>query len=235
MEPSIWARPVVVRGQPAFHHGHAHRVGDALAQRPGGHLHARGHTVLRVARRAAAQLAELLQFVQRQVVAGEMQRGVQHHRGVARGEDKTVTVRPPGVGRIVLEKAVKDHIGQGGRTHRCARVPGIRFLDRVHRQEAESVDTAVDQFRPILRVHRFPRVSHTYLQSDGGPKRPPSPGPNEKRHDVTIRPWCKIDRFLFPAALRRAVGSTRFTARAHGHRHHFTVCRRCRPFRRANS
>mmetsp|Transcript_39885 Transcript_39885/g.109848 ORF Transcript_39885/g.109848 Transcript_39885/m.109848 type:complete len:274 (+) Transcript_39885:2278-3099(+) len=42
-----------------FRHGHADRVGDALAERAGGDLDASGDVVLRVAGRERAQLAEL--------------------------------------------------------------------------------------------------------------------------------------------------------------------------------
>jgi hypothetical protein len=52
---------------------HADGVGDALAQRAGGGLDAGGVAVFRVARGLAVQLAEVLQVVDGQIVAGEVQ------------------------------------------------------------------------------------------------------------------------------------------------------------------
>jgi DNA-directed RNA polymerase subunit E'/Rpb7 len=43
----------------------------------------------------AAQLAELLEVVQREVVAGEVQHGVQQGTAVTVGQHETVTVGPP--------------------------------------------------------------------------------------------------------------------------------------------
>ena len=58
------ARTIEMRRHPALGDRHAHAVRIALAQRPGGRLHARGHAVFRVARRHAVQLAEMLDVVQ---------------------------------------------------------------------------------------------------------------------------------------------------------------------------
>ncbi len=56
-----------------FRERNADRVGEALAERPGRGLDARRVTVLRVTRRLRVQLAEVLELVERQVVAGQVQ------------------------------------------------------------------------------------------------------------------------------------------------------------------
>ena len=72
-------RAVEVRGEEALGDGHAHAVGEALAQRAGGRLDAGREAVLGVAGGAAAPLAELLQLLERQVVAGQVEQGVEQH------------------------------------------------------------------------------------------------------------------------------------------------------------
>ena len=52
------------------------------------------------------QLAEVLEVVDRQVVAGQVQQGVDQHRAVAVGQHEAVAVGPFGVGWVVLEVMV---------------------------------------------------------------------------------------------------------------------------------
>ena len=66
------AGPVEGGGQETFGDCHPHPVGEALSQRAGGGLNARGAAVFGVAGRATPPLAKVLQFLQRQVVAGEV-------------------------------------------------------------------------------------------------------------------------------------------------------------------
>ena len=60
---------VELGGEPALRDGHADGVREALAERSGRRLDAGRQAVLRVARRAAAPLAERLEVVERDVVA----------------------------------------------------------------------------------------------------------------------------------------------------------------------
>ncbi len=70
------------------------RVGDALAERTGGHLDARGVSVLGVPRRARAPLPELLDVGELEPEPGQVQVGVEEHRRVAVREHEPVPVRP---------------------------------------------------------------------------------------------------------------------------------------------
>ena len=74
--------------------GHAHPVREPLPQRAGGDLHARSEAVLRMAGRLASPLTELADVVEREGVAGEMQQGIEKHRGVPGGENEAVPVWP---------------------------------------------------------------------------------------------------------------------------------------------
>ena len=76
-------------------HSHAGRVGDALAQRPGGRLDAMVRLVFRVPGRVRAEFTEALDLLDRKgLVAGQMQQGVDQSRTVAVGLHEAVAVRP---------------------------------------------------------------------------------------------------------------------------------------------
>ncbi len=130
-------------GEEALGDGHADGVGDALAERAGRRLDARRVPVLGVTRRAAAPLAEGLEVVDAQVVAGQVQHGVEQHARVARGEHEAVAVRPRGVGRVVPEVTREERVRDGRGAHGHARMAGVGLLDAVDGQEADGVDAAV--------------------------------------------------------------------------------------------
>src|SRR5207302_5985087 len=97
-----------LRAQEALRDRHAHAVGEALAERPGGDLDA-GRDVpavaLRVAGRERPPLAEALDLVHRELIAGQVQDAVEQHRAVARAEDEAVAVWPRRVLRVVAQEA----------------------------------------------------------------------------------------------------------------------------------
>jgi hypothetical protein len=98
-------RPVEARGEVALGEREADGGAEPLAERPGGHLDAGRQAVLRMARRLRAPLAEALELVERQVVAGQVQQRVEQRRGVPGREHEAVAVRPCRVGRVVPEEA----------------------------------------------------------------------------------------------------------------------------------
>jgi hypothetical protein len=130
---------VVLRGQHLLGERHADRVADALTERAGGGLDAGGVAVLGVARGLRVPLAEGLQVVDRDVVAGQVQQRVDQHRTVAVGEHEAVAVRPIRVGRVVAQHVVPQHLGDVGHAHRRPRVSGIGLLDGIHAERADGV------------------------------------------------------------------------------------------------
>jgi len=70
------AGPVEFGRQQLLGQCHAHGIGQALAERAGGGLHAGCHVHLGVARRLAVQLAEPTQLAHRQLVTAQMQQRV---------------------------------------------------------------------------------------------------------------------------------------------------------------
>ena len=132
-------RAVELGGEQPLGERHAHRVGDALAERAGGGLDPGRAAVFRVAGRLRVELAEALQLRQRQVVAGQVQHRVEQHRAVAVGQHEAVAVGPGRIGGVVPQVAVPQHLRDLRHAHRHPGVAGIRLLYSVHRQRADRV------------------------------------------------------------------------------------------------
>ncbi len=133
-------RTVVALGEEPLRDRDADAVREALAQRAGRRLDAVGMTELRMPGCARAPLAELLQIVERDVVAGEVERRVLEDAGVAGGEHETVASGPGWIGRVVAHHVAVEQIGNRRERHRGAGMTGVRLLHRVHRERANRVD-----------------------------------------------------------------------------------------------
>ncbi len=130
----------VALAQESLGHRHADAVGEALAQRAGRELNAGrdvGPVELGVPRRDRFPLTEALELLHGQVVASEVQGGVEQHRAVAGAEHESITIRPRRIVRIVAHDATKQDERSGRHRHRQAGVPGVRLLDRVHGQRSD--------------------------------------------------------------------------------------------------
>ncbi len=103
------SRTIEVLAQPLAGHGHAHAVSRALAKRSRGGLDAGGDVRLGMAGRAAAELAETFDFIERdreilrdfalricRPHSCQVEDGVQHHGSVSGREHKAVAVWPQG-------------------------------------------------------------------------------------------------------------------------------------------
>ncbi len=75
---------VEYRGHVRFSDSHSNRIADSLPEWASRRLDAGGVAVLGVARRLALPLAKLLQIIEGEIVAGEIEHAVQQHRSVAR-------------------------------------------------------------------------------------------------------------------------------------------------------
>ena len=136
----------VALAQEALRHRHPDAVGEALPERAGRDLDAGRHVdlvALGVARGQRPPLAEALELVQRQVVAREVQRGVEEHGPVAGAEHEAIAVRPLGVGGVVLHDPREEQVRGRGHRQRQAGVTAVGGLHRVHREGADRVDRAL--------------------------------------------------------------------------------------------
>ena len=114
-------------------------VGQSLADRAGGRLDAGGVAVFGVAGQAAAQLAEVLDVVQRHVIAGEMQHRIDQHRRMAVGQHEAVAVDPLRVGRIMVEVARPQGGAHFRHAHGGTRMAATGGLHRVDGQDANRI------------------------------------------------------------------------------------------------
>ena len=89
---------------------------------------------------------KLLDVVQRQVVAGQVQQAVEQHRAVPGREHEAVAIGPVGIARVVLEEARPQHVGHRRGAERHAGMAAVGLLHHVHRQEADGVDALLVEF-----------------------------------------------------------------------------------------
>ena len=130
-------------------HRHADGVADALAERAGGGLDAGRHAVLGMAGRSAAELAELLDVVEAEVVAGEIEQAVEQHRAVARGQHEAVAAEPLRILRVVAHEARVEQVSRGRHAHRQSAVAGVGLLHGVDGEHANRVDAGLVEVRPV--------------------------------------------------------------------------------------
>jgi len=125
--------------QGALGDGHADGVGEPLTERTGGRLHARCVTDLGMPGGHGMQLPEAFDLLQGQIVAAQVQQGIEQHGAVPVGEHEAIAIRPGGIRGIVLEEVVPQHFGDVRHAHGRAGVAGVGLLDGVHGQSAYGV------------------------------------------------------------------------------------------------
>jgi hypothetical protein len=135
----IEAGAIEAARQHLFGKGETHGIRQTLAERTGGGFHARRFMPFGVARGPGMQLAEALEFIQRQVVAGQMQQGIVQHRTVAVAQHEAIAVRPGRIGRVVTVKIVPHHFGDVGHAHGHAGMTALGGLHCVCGEETDGV------------------------------------------------------------------------------------------------
>ena len=160
---------VEARGQHALAERHPDRGRDALPERAGGRLDARHVAVLGVAGARRVELAEVLDVVERDVVARQVEDRVEQHRRVAAGQHEAVAVGPVGLlGRVLHHPRVED-VRDRRQRHRRPRVAGVRLLDGVHRERADRVHAQLVQ-RPLVGIHRHAAPLRSFSRARKLPK-----------------------------------------------------------------
>ena len=147
----LLARAVEALGEEALGDRHADGVGEALPERPGRDLDPGRVPALGMSRRARAPLAELLEVVEAQLVAGQVQQRVLQHARVAGAQHEAVAVGPVRLGRVGVQEALEDRVRQRRERHRGAGMARVGLLHRVHRETANRVDR---QLADLGLLHR---------------------------------------------------------------------------------
>src|ERR1035437_1194626 len=96
-------------------------------------------------------LPELLDVVERKIVAREVQHGVKQHAGMSIGENEAVTARPMGISGIVTQIAVPQRKRQGRQRHRSSRMSAVGLLHSVHRERTNGVNAEAIELTLLLR------------------------------------------------------------------------------------
>ncbi len=133
------ARTVIAACQQLFGQRHAHGIGQALAQRAGCRLYTRRDAHFGMAGRDRVKLAKLPDLLQRQIVAAQMQQGIQQHGAMAVGQHKAVAIEPSRIGRVMGQMLSPQHLGNIGHAHGRAWMARLRLLDGVGRQKAQRI------------------------------------------------------------------------------------------------
>ena len=122
--------------------------GETGAQRSGRDLHTGGVAHLRVTRGQGSPRAQLLQVVELEAVAGQVQLDVLRQAGVATGEDEPVTAQPRRVGGVVTHHVLVEQVGQRRQAHGGAWVAVAGSLDGVGGEQSHRVDGSHIQVGP---------------------------------------------------------------------------------------
>ena len=120
---------------------HANTGSESLSERPCGRLDADRLFDLRMARRVTAPLAEILELVHPQREPCEVEERVEEHRAVAVRQHETVPVDPFRSVRIDHQESAPQDDGDVRHPHRHARVTRVGFLDPVHGEALDGVDS----------------------------------------------------------------------------------------------
>src|SRR5207249_11394086 len=139
------------------------RVTDALSHGYRRYLDPLRQAVIEKPGRPAAPLPELIEVVEGQVEAREVERAVQQHARVTTGQDEPVAVRPVWVRGVVAQVLLPQHPGERRERHGRPGMAGVRLLHRVHGEGADGVDAE------LLEIGVAGR-------GGGGPA--PAPGPS---------------------------------------------------------
>merc|ERR1719487_2561418 len=111
----------------------------ALAERAGRRLDTGRPAKLGVAGRLRVLDAEVLDLLERELVARHVEPRVEEHRAVARREDEAVAVDPRRVGRVVRHLLAEEDGANLGAAERQAHVAGGGLGDRIDREATRLV------------------------------------------------------------------------------------------------
>src|SRR6266704_4358675 len=90
-------------------HCHTNRVANALPQRASGARDSWGFKKFRMPRSLRMQLTKIFNVVDRNVVAAQVQPGIQKHAAVSGGKNEIIAINPARLLRILSEQITVEH------------------------------------------------------------------------------------------------------------------------------
>eukprot|EP00291_Cryptomonas_curvata_P025234 CAMPEP_0172159754 /NCGR_PEP_ID=MMETSP1050-20130122/5158_1 /TAXON_ID=233186 /ORGANISM="Cryptomonas curvata, Strain CCAP979/52" /LENGTH=180 /DNA_ID=CAMNT_0012829401 /DNA_START=32 /DNA_END=574 /DNA_ORIENTATION=- len=147
-------------------------VDDALAEGAGGRLNARsvvlGVGELRMTRGLGVVLAEVLHLLKGEVVAGNVQPGVEEHGAVAAGEDEAIPVKPLRVLRVVLENVGVEDGADLSASEGKTKMARMSLGDGIHGKTA-SLSSRTSERGSVKASRSNRRHTQTLAQTEGSP------------------------------------------------------------------
>ena len=122
---------------------HSDGVANSLSERAGSRLDSGCVAKLGMSRRLALPLPELLQVIESEIIAREIENTVQQHRRVAGGQDEAIAIEPARIRGIVAQVLRPENVGKRRERHRRAGMSRVRFLNSIHRENSDRVDTEI--------------------------------------------------------------------------------------------
>lgn len=149
---------VVDRSKVLLGQSHTNSVRQTLSKRSSGHLHTGSDHILGVAGGKGAQLAELSQILDTEVVARQVKHGIQKSTRVSVGKNEAVAVGPLGVLRRIVHELREKNVSDGSATHGSSGVARVGFLDHVRGQDTNGINAS--------SIKRHDSLTHCYNFND---------------------------------------------------------------------
>ena len=135
-----------------------------------------------MSRGARTQLAEILQLIDGERIARQVQQRVQQHRAVAVREHEAVAVPPFRIAGVVLEHVAPQHFGNVGHAHGRAGMSRIRGLYGIHGERANGIGQGAAGGGCGWGIHKGRALSDR--REPGGNRKPGKSDPGSTRRGV---------------------------------------------------
>ena len=123
-----------------------------MAQRAGGYLHTVSVVDFRVSRGLGTPRAQRLEIFHLEAEAAQEELDVLRQGRVAHGQYEAVAACPVHIGRVVIEDALVQRVGQRSQRHRSTRVARAAVLDSVCSQNTHGVHSAGIKISPVRGI-----------------------------------------------------------------------------------
>src|SRR5688572_11971303 len=136
----LMPRLVELRRKMRGSHCHPHTLPEPLPERTRCGLHARRQSILRMSRRLAVELAEVLDLLHWEVISRQVQQRIQQHRAMPAGKNEAVASRPFWVAWVVAQMTRPQGKRHSSAAHRKPRVTGVGLLYGIRCKKADRIN-----------------------------------------------------------------------------------------------
>src|SRR5215475_11916778 len=119
---------------------HTNTLSKSLTERTRCDLNTWSKPILGMAWCLTTKLAEVLDLIERKIIACQMQQRIKEHGTMSTGKDEAVTSRPFRVARIVAQMTCPQSESHWRRAHRKSRVTGVCLLNGICGEKTDGID-----------------------------------------------------------------------------------------------